>query len=204
MLHGTNALQASKELSEDAQVELAMQQSLLDKFAAASRQLHTQKVPSSDKPDFRLAAVFGQRPQPGLPAAGPSLPSDSDAAGATAVGGVAVPSDFYHDAMMTQIDPGSLGAEERALFLMYALDQVPKGFEWPVLEKLTKQEVQQVQRHQCVTCLFLCCAARLQDLQSYCTFVLHQNLNYRLTAVFCTCFPTLAVNCAGDTMSVLV
>ena len=161
MLHGTNALQASKELSEDAQVELAMQQSLLDKFAAASQQLHTQKVPSSDEPDFRLAAVFGQRPQPGLPAAGPSLPSGSDAAGATAVGGVAVPSDFYHDAVMAQIDPGSLRAEERALLYAFGFDDVPKEFECAVAEKLTKQKVR---RRQCVTCHCLrwaCCAARL-------------------------------------------
>ena len=141
-----------------------MQQSLLDKFATASRQLRTQKVPSSDKPDFRLAAVFGQRPQPGLPAAGPSLPSGSDAAGATAVGGVAVPSDFYHDAMMTQIDPGSLGAEERALLYAFGFDSVPKEFECAVVEKLTKQKVQHGQPCQCVACHLLrwaCCAARL-------------------------------------------
>lgn len=152
-------------LSDAAQLQMAIQLSLQEPVPAASQQLHTQEKPVSDEPDFRLAAVFWQRPQPGLPAAGHSLPSGSDADGATAVGDIAL-SGFHRDTMMAQIDPESLGAEERALFLAFAFDKVPKEFTWPVLEKLTKQEVQQVQRCQCVTCHFLqhswaCCAARL-------------------------------------------
>lgn len=102
-------------------------------------------LPSSVKPDFRLAA-FRHSTQSGLATAHHGLPSGSNAAGATAataVGSVPVFSEFYRDAMQAQANPDKLGMYEQALLDAYS--KSPQQYEFEALktaEKLTKEQVQ--------------------------------------------------------------
>lgn len=99
-------------------------------------------LPSSVKPDFRLAA-FRHSTQSGLATAHHGLPSGSNAAGATAVGSVPVFSEFYRDAMQAQANPDKLGMYEQALLDAYS--ESPQQYEFEALktaEKLTKEQVQ--------------------------------------------------------------